>query len=359
MNLNYRNYSFEDLSRDESFRQWVFNSDNKSELFWTNWLAQNPDCADNINAARAFLLTLHEKDIALDDDELAAITDKIAEAKVVRISIWRTSVFRIAASIALLLGIGFFGMKYYSEKQTDAFLAKITPALTRNYIETENQEATIKKITLEDGSVITLYPDSKIRYPRQFSTQIREVYLVGKAFFNIAKNPKQPFWVYTNHISTQVLGTSFMVMAMKGEKDVKVEVRSGKVSVYRQEDLQKAKLRKNNEMAGIILTPNQSIEYSIADARLLKSISKEPEILVTQTPENFVFDETPISKVFAQLENAYGIHIIYDEKNMEDCYLTASFADESLYEKLNLICKITHSHYEIVDAQIVIHSKGC
>ncbi len=359
MNVDYRNYSFEDFSRDESFRRWVLNHDKQSELFWTNWIAQNPESAENINSARAFLLTLHEKHIALNDDELAAITDKIAGEKLIKMPIWKTPVFRIAASIALLLGIGFIGMKYYSEKQTTAFLEKITPALTSNYVETENQASETKKIALEDGSVITLYPNSKIRYPKHFSAQVREVYLVGQAFFNIAKNPKQPFWVYTNYISTQVLGTSFMVMALEDEKDVKVEVHSGKVSVYRHEDLEKAKLQKNNELAGIILTPNQSIEYSIADARLLKSISKEPEILVAKTPEYFVFDETPISKVFTELEKAYGLHIIYDEKNMEKCYLTASFSDESLYEKLNLICKVTHSRYEIVDAQIVIHSNGC
>ena len=359
MNLEYRNYSFEDFSRDESFRQWVLNPDNKTELFWTNWMAQNPDCVEQINSAKAFLLALREKDIALDDDELDIITAKIVLENVVKIPFWKTQVFKIAASIALILGIGFFGLRYYSEKQQMAFLEKINPSLTTNYIETENKETETQNIKLEDGSVIMLYPKSRVRYPKQFSDEAREVYLVGQAFFNITKNPTRPFWVYTNYISTQVLGTSFMVKAFDGEKNVKVEVRTGKVSVYNREDLEKAKLHKNNELEGIILTPNQAIDYSIADARLLKSISKKPELLVAEAPESFVFDEAPIAKVFEQLEKAYGIHIIYDEKNMENCYLTASLSDESLYEKLNLICKITHSSYEIVDAQIVIHSNGC
>ncbi|WP_337041958.1 FecR family protein [Emticicia sp. 17c] len=360
MNLDYHNYNFEDFSRDESFRQWVFNPDNKNETFWKNWMAQHPESVEHINLAKAFLLTLHEKDIDLDDAQLASITEKIVEETIiVKPPFWKTQVFRIAASIAILLGIGFLGMKYYTEKQKMAFLSKINPNLLVNYIETENQEETSKKITLADGSVITLYPKSKVRYPKQFSPQAREVYLVGQAFFDITKNPKQPFWVYTNYISTQVLGTSFMVKAFENEKNVKVEVRSGKVSVYSREDLEKAKRQKKNELGGIILTPNQAIEYSIADARLLKSISKQPEILVGESHTNFVFDEAPIATVFAQLEKAYGIHIIYDEKTMENCYLTASFSDESLYEKLNLICKITHANYEIVDAQIVIYSNGC
>ncbi|MBA4850186.1 FecR family protein [Emticicia sp. BO119] len=359
MNLDYRNYSFEDFSRDDSFRQWVFNPDNKSELFWTNWIAQNPDCVESINSAKAFLLTLHEKEIALDDDELDIITASIIKENGVKIPFWKTQVFRIAASIAIISSIAFFGLRYYADTQKTAFLEKINPSLTNNYFETENQASEAKKITLEDGSIVTLYPKSRIRYPKQFSEQAREVYLAGQAFFEITKNPKQPFWVYTNYISTQVLGTSFMVKAFDNDKNVKVEVHSGKVSVYSREDLEKAKLQKKNELAGIILTPNQVIDYSITEARLLKSINKHPEILSSESPKNFVFDEAPIAKVFEQLENSYGIHIIYDEKNMENCYLTASFSDESLYEKLNLICKITHSTYEMVDAQIVIHSNGC
>ncbi|GAB3508673.1 FecR family protein [Emticicia fontis] len=359
MNLEYRNYNFEDFSRDESFQRWVLNPDNKSELFWTNWVAQNPDCIEQINSAKAFLLALREKDIALEEEELDIITARIIQENVVKLPFWRTQVFRIAASIVLVLGIGFVGIRYYSEKQQNAFLEKINPNLTTNYIETENQDSEIQKINLEDGSVIALYPKSRIRYPKQFSDAKREVYLIGQAFFNITKNPKRPFWVYTNYVSTQVLGTSFMVKAFDDDKNVKVEVRTGKVSVYSRKDLEKANFQKNNELAGIILTPNQAIDYSIADSRLLKSISKKPELLIAESPESFVFDEAPIAKVFEQLEKAYGIHIIYDEKNMENCYLTASLSDESLFEKLNLICKITHSSYEIVDAQIVIHSNGC
>ena len=39
----------------------------------------------------------------------------------------------------------------------------------------------------------------------------REVVLEGEAFFNVTKNPRQPFIVKTGKISTIVLGTSFNV----------------------------------------------------------------------------------------------------------------------------------------------------
>lgn len=359
MKKDYREYSFEELSRDDFFRLWVLNHHEESATFWQNWMEENPDCIENIHLAKALLLTLQEKESSLNESDLEAITEQIVADNGVKLSFWKSPVFRVAASIALIVGIGFLGFQYFTKNQELAKIEEITPNLSTNYIETENNSTSNQEIKLEDGSQITLYPKSKIRYPKSFSTQIREVYLTGQAFFQIEKNPKRPFWVYTDYISTQVLGTSFMVKANENEKNIKVEVRSGKVSVYRREDLEKAKIQKKNELAGIILTPNQQVEYTITDDRLLKSIIKQPEVLIAETSKSFSFDETPISKVFAMLEKAYGIHIIFDEKNMENCYLTASFSDESLYDKLNLICKITHSTYEIVDAQIVIHSKGC
>jgi hypothetical protein len=359
MNKNYREYSFEDFSRDESFRQWVLNPDNNNDELWKKWVSENPDCAENVNIAKAFLLTLQQKDVLLNNDDLELITDQIVEESPLSIPFWRNTAYKIAASILLIISIGFFGLKFYFQESDNMTTGKITQNLSSNFVEEENNSTEKKQIILEDGSQITLYKKSQIRYPKQFSAQIREVYLIGQAFFKVTKNPKRPFWVYTNYISTQVLGTSFMVKALENEKNIKVEVHSGRVSVYRREDLEKAKIQQKNELIGIILTPNQEVDYSITDARLLKSIISQPEVLVENSPNHFNFDETPIKEVFGILEKTYGINIIFDEKNMENCFLNASFSDESLYDKLKLICKITHSTFEIVDAQIIIHSKGC
>lgn len=360
MEIDYRTFSFEDFARDEYFRQWVLHHDTNSTIFWENWIIQNPDYTGKITLARSFLYALEEKNSALEDIELEKITEKIVEDTQIK-SIWQSRIFQIAASILVVFGLGYLTFNYFNtlENEKFTFLEKISPALTNNFLEKENKENSLQQILLEDGSVVMLYPKSKLRYPKKFSIQLREVYLNGQAFFTITKNPKRPFWVFTNYISTQVLGTCFMVKAFENAKNVKVEVVSGKVSVYRQEDLQKAKPQHHNELAGLILTANQAVSFIKNDDRLIKSIIEKPEILIPFKVEEFIFDETPISKVFALLEKTYGINIIFDAKNMEYCFLTATLTDESLYEKLDLICKITHSTYEIVDAQIIIHSKGC
>jgi len=234
----------------------------------------------------------------------------------------------------------------------------VTKSKTKEVVNT-NDTNEIIQLYLEDGSQIELYPKSSIRYPNPFDSKKREFFLNGQAFFNVTKNPEKPFWVHTKKISTQVLGTSFMVSGFDGEQDAKVQVKTGKVSVYVQKDLENFDKKDNSYLEGLVLTPNQQAVYVSNENRLLKSIVDAPVQIKKIKKESFIFDETPLKEVYTILEKAYGISFNYDEKKIENCYLTANLEVESLYEKLILICRITHSTYEIVDAQVIIYSKGC
>jgi transmembrane sensor len=361
MQVDYQKYSFEEFARDEKFQLWILKKDAESTSFWENWLAQNPHKEKTVHLAKSFLLALQENDNFVSETELEGITEAIIEGdRPIKLSLWRNKVFNIAASIMLLVGLGLV-IFYFNKNNNNKEFSFIsdTDIYADNFIENTNTTNSIQQITLQDGSVVSLYPKSKIRYPRPFLEKKREIYLKGQAFFKITKNPSKSFWVYTEKIATQVLGTSFMVKAFENMKDVSVEVKSGKVSVYTSRDIEKVKTQNGLLMAGVILTPNQKVSFSKSEERLVKSIVEKPEEIVEVVKEEFRFDEVPMAKVFAILEKTYGITVIYDTKTMEGCFLTANLEEESLYEKLNIISKITHSTYEIVDAQIIIYSKGC
>jgi transmembrane sensor len=311
--------------------------------------------------AKAFLYALEEKDTHLDNASLESITEEVAVQTPILRPIWQRLAWRVAAALLFLVGIGLWLYQHanktvVSEKHLEK--APIFSNSNNDFIEKRNLDTLNQKITLEDGSTVILYPLSILRYPKGFGQSKREVYLTGKAFFDVVKNSQKPFWVYTDHISTQVLGTSFLINATKN-KDVVVEVKTGKVSVYTRKDLERAKQNLQKESVGVILTPNQKVAYSTHEERLLKSIVDQPIVLVSLPPKDFILDETPVSEIFALLEKMYGITVVYDAKVMENCYLTANLSDESLFKKLDLICKITHSTYEKTDAQIIIHSEGC
>ncbi len=289
-------------------------------------------------------------------EELASLSSAIIQQGTVR-SLWPTRVLAIAASIVLVLGLGYLFLIYRPNSEADTALAEISPVLTANYREVLNSEAKPHQLTLHDGSVVTLYQHSRLRYPTQFSPNLREVYLSGKAFFSITKNPKRPFWVHADHISTQVLGTSFVVTT-EG-KNANVEVRSGRVSVYTRKDMRQARQLQKNESVGVVLTANQQVAFIEKEDRLVKSVVQQPIVLQPVKANSYVFDEAPLAQVFSQLEKTYGLPVMYDPLTIRNCFITANLAGESLFDQLNLVCRISRSTYEIVDGQIIIHSLGC
>ncbi|MBO0949894.1 FecR family protein [Fibrella forsythiae] len=358
MNPDYQKFNVEDFTRDDHFRQWVIHRDPQSEAFWLRWMDAHPDLAGKVQLARSFLYALEEKNADLSEDELTQLTTTILQQEKHQVrSLWPTRVFAVAAAVAVILGLGYLFLVYQPATDRQARLAEISPVLATDYNELTNSGKAPQALTLQDGSVITLHPGSTIRYPRQFTSSMREVYLSGKAFFNITKNPKRPFWVHADRISTQVLGTSFLVNATG--KNASVEVRSGRVSVYTRKDIRQARQLQKNESAGVVLTANQQVAFIEEGNRLVKSVVPQPIILQAIETNAYVFDEAPIAQVFKQLETTYGLTVMYDPLTVNNCFITANLSGESLFEKLNLICRISRSTYEIVDGQIIIHSLGC
>jgi hypothetical protein len=58
------------------------------------------------------------------------------------------------------------------------------------------------------------------------------------------------------------------------------------------------------------------------------------------------------------LEKTYGVDIVYDSDLFKNRSLTVSLEDESLYEKLDVICKTMNVTYQVVDAKVIIESQS-
>jgi transmembrane sensor len=151
-----------------------------------------------------------------------------------------------------------------------------------------------------------------------------------------------------------------VVQTNETTKQVKVVVKTGKVSVYAQNQAPSDRQKEDYKLGGTVLTPNQQIVFSAEDTRLVKSLIKQPALLEKAAQkQSFAFKRTPIADVFAALEQAYSIRIIFDEDLMNDCYLTATLSDEPLFDKLDLICRTINARYDQLDGYIVVDSKGC
>ncbi len=274
----------------------------------------------------------------------------------------RKIIFRWSAAAAVITMISLGGFWLYSDKSSSsiAFEKNSNTAASEEIVNTTKEPL---KIKLEDGSYVVLQPDSKIAFPKHFAADKREVFMEGEAFFKVAKNPARPFFVYNQNLVTQVLGTSFTVKADKNNKQVIVEVKSGKVTVFengKQLNLNNSQ-QKNN---GAIITPNQKCVYNTKDRYFVTALSENPEPIITEDtllhkPFNFLCEDVKLSDILTTLETAYAIEIVTENENINGCRFTGDLSALTLYDKLELICLSTNHTYEIKGTKILIKGKGC
>jgi ferric-dicitrate binding protein FerR (iron transport regulator) len=369
----YEHYRAVDFAEDEEFIQWVKRgtTDDALHLQWTLWLEQNLDKREIIDEARNMVQTvLHEKQYVLSDQRKNEMWSHIQES-VHQISPEKSEPYSVkvpwynmAAVLVVVVLAGLYVFYHFQANPATNSPTAFIPS-TQGLKQFKNETGQPQMVTLDDGSRVTLQPQSLLAYPEKFVGHQRKVYLSGEAFFLVEKDPKRPFFVYANELVTQVLGTSFNVRAYSEERDISVVVRTGKVSVFslsKEEGNLKTGEGTNalsKVMNRTLLLPNQQVVFSRDRASLIKSLVLEPVVLPAPVVLDFEFTDTPIREVFEKLSKAYGVDIVYDEEVLGNCYLNASLDDLSFHDKLRLICKAINAQYEMLDAEIIITGNGC
>lgn len=85
------------------------------------------------------------------------------------------------------------------------------------------------QVELSDGTRIWVNSASEISFPSYFAGNVREVTLIGEAYFEVARDSRRPFYVNIGNARVQVLGTAFNVSAYRDERTTEVALLNGKV----------------------------------------------------------------------------------------------------------------------------------
>lgn len=259
--------------------------------------------------------------------------------------------WRWAVAAAVLLGLLWGGYQFNS---SNYFNQGIVNTVAHGLLNKSNSTKKPMTFTLEDGSVISLSPGSSLLFPAKFKNDKREVFLSGKAFFQVARNPQKPFLVYSGDIATKVLGTSFWIDHGKDNSETEVSVVTGKVSVFSHNNNNQSEYLDH----GIVLTPNQKVNYSPLTKTFVTGLSREP-VMLPAYENAFAFDDTPFPKVLKVIEQAYGIRIIIENEKLKTCLVTADIGKLPMYIKLELICASVNAHYRVAGTKILVSGKGC
>lgn len=355
---DYSKFDAIDFSQDESFIRWVRYgiSSAETEQFWQEWLRQNPEKHDEIAEARRLVLAVlsdfsGQRDIQLKEASVWARLEQSIANEPRKETGWNMR-YKVAAAILLLVAasVGLWWVGGPESSESSIKLAEATELITIS-----NAAEAPRSVTLPDGSIVELHAKSTLYYPSGFG-DVREVQLVGEAFFDVAKNPKKPFVVYTDNLVTKVLGTSFLIRAFDQENKVTVQVKTGQVSVSKKSAKDS---NAKEETDALLLTPNQQAIYTRKGEELVKSLVENPLILESGKNVDFQFVDTPLHEVFKHLETAYGVEIVFDDEVLGDCALNASLNGLGLYEKMRLICMGVNAKFEVLDSHIVVSGQGC
>jgi len=194
-------------------------------------------------------------------------------------------------------------------------------------------------VQLSDGTEVHLNYGSKIKYPRDFEGDTRELTLSGEGFFNVAHNPKRPFVVKTKRLNIKALGTKFNVLAYPDDDFVGTTLIEGKVVVEQS--------TKNGQPKRIgSLVPGQHVNYNV-NTGIISSTEGNVEKYIAWKDGLLVFDNASIREVAERLERMFNVEIVVASE-IKDFTYTVKFIDESISQILDLITKATPVKYKIL-----------
>lgn len=224
-------------------------------------------------------------------------------------------------------------------------------------------------IVLPDGTKVWVNAGSKLTYDNSFGNKIREVSLLGEAFFDVTKNAEKPFIIHTAKMDIKVLGTAFNVRCYPNEKKTETSLIRGRIEVtIKNRPSEKVYLSPNEKLTLIndeIVTPEmkevKKVKHAIEATEPLVAIGHltyqpiDSSIIETSWVENkLVFRGETFEDVALKMERWYGVSIIIADDNLKQAHLTGSFETETVEQALTALQLTTRFKFDIAKNNITI-----
>lgn len=322
--------------------------------------------AEETQKINTWFAKISDEKLQLSDDEKGQVSERMLQAirqslskspKKDGLTAPRFLVLKVAASFILL---GFVLFLLVPHRTINSSERAASTQSQPNLIEHTNTTKEVVAIHLPDSSTVKLKPTAKISYSKTWDEQKREVHLIGEAFFEVVKDSSRPFYVYGGAIVTKVLGTSFSIKAALDSESVEVSVHTGKVSVYEDPQQKDNASQSGTDGSGVILTPNEKVEYFVNDKHWVTSLVEKPQSLpASNKAVDFIFNSTPMSEIVESIERTYSIGVVLESEASYACTFTGDVSMMELYDMLDVICKSTGTSYEVKGTKILITGRGC
>ncbi|WP_080058410.1 FecR family protein [Spirosoma aerolatum] len=312
-------FTVEDFCKDPTFIHWVLSPNDESNRFWQSFMADYPHKVADIRLAIDYVKTIRFQEIEPSPQELARLKQRIwndiekpdRQTPVVPLVYEYRRLYWAAAAVVLLVASIGFAWSIYQANSSLTY---------------QTAYGKIQEIKLVDGSVVTLNANSRLKVADNLADRpIREVWLEGEAYFDIAKRKGAKFIVHTSEAQIDVLGTEFNVNTRRDQTHVVLE--EGRVQLST--DNQSMVVMKPGDMA-TVSPKNRQIQ--------LKRV--QPELYDAWRESYIILDGKSLPEIINSLEDTFGVEINLNDSLLLNQKLTGKLrtdvADDCI-ENLGII----------------------
>lgn len=235
---------------------------------------------------------------------------------------------KIAAAVLLISTVSWYGFLY-------------NPMLT---VQTAANEQ--KEVLLPDGSVVWLNANSQLSYTKKFKGDTRDLSLTGEAFFEVVKNPEQPFVITSDQAITEVLGTSFNLKVPKGSIRATLNVVTGKV-----------RFTSMDNTSEVVVVAGEKAEIDEVGNATRTGPANENEL--SWKSGKLTFNDAKLKEVFEVLEDYFKIKIAVENPDILNCHFTGTFDKPKTDQVFDIISKALQFSYTRKGKAVTISGKGC
>ena len=170
--------------------------------------------------------------------------------------------------------------------------------------------------TLPSGVIVSLDSAAIINYTEE--NNVYTVKLEGKAHFNVVENDKKQLLVLADNTIIKDIGTEFTVTAFPEDREVIVEVESGKVHFY------------TEEQEGLLMDAGTKAIYD----KLEKTFS-----FINTAPVIFDFNAATLNEVISRLSSQFNVNIVLADASLSSLMITTYFENEPIDNIFDIIAE--------------------
>lgn len=199
------------------------------------------------------------------------------------------------------------------------------------------------QLTLSDGTRVWLNAMSRIRFPKYFDDERREVEIEGECYFEVAES-SVPFVVTAGGCDILVLGTKFNVAAYPDEDRVLTTLCQGRVEISDSTDPQNR----------CTIEPGQQLSFDKATHNIAVC-QTDTDLYTAWTKGRFQYDNNTVEEVFNSLQRWYDIEVVFANEQTRDEVFTGIFPRFSdIGVILELMEKVSDLRFEVEGRKIIV-----